>query len=69
TLTSRHNLAYAYRTVGRVEEAIGLYEQALADSLRVLGPGHPLVVTIRDNLAAATGAAERPGWIRRLLRR
>ncbi|WP_250285258.1 MULTISPECIES: FxSxx-COOH system tetratricopeptide repeat protein [unclassified Frankia] len=61
TLTSRNNLAGAYQTAGRVAQAIGLYEQALADSLRVLGPDHPLVVTIRGNLAAATGAAERSG--------
>ncbi|WP_207386075.1 FxSxx-COOH system tetratricopeptide repeat protein [Protofrankia symbiont of Coriaria ruscifolia] len=69
TLTSRHNLAGAYQTAGRVAEAIGLYEQTLTDRLRVLGPHHPLVVTVRDNLAAATGAAGRPGWIRKFLRR
>ncbi|KLL12372.1 hypothetical protein FrCorBMG51_04985 [Protofrankia coriariae] len=69
TLTTRNNLASAYQTAGRLGEAIGLFEQTLTDRLRVLGPDHPQVVTIRRNLAAATGVAERPGWIRRLLRR
>ena len=53
TLTSRNNLAEAYREVGRYAEAIPLYEQALADLERVLGPDHPLTLTLRNNLAEA----------------
>ncbi|MGW0183153.1 tetratricopeptide repeat protein, partial [Nocardia sp. NPDC003345] len=37
TLTSRNNLAGAYRTVGRVAEAVTLHERNLADCERVLG--------------------------------
>ena len=37
TLTSRNNLAGAYQSAGRLGEAIPLYEQTLADSVRVLG--------------------------------
>ena len=41
TLTSRNNLAYAYESAGRLEEAIPLYERTLSDRERVLGAGHP----------------------------
>ena len=41
TLTSRNNLAYAYQAAGRLDEAIALYEQTLADYERVLGADHP----------------------------
>ena len=41
TLTSRHNLALAYRAAGRTDEAISLHEQTLAARERVLGPDHP----------------------------
>ena len=30
TLTSRNNLAYAYQDVGRIDDAIALYEQNVA---------------------------------------
>ncbi|WP_239393633.1 FxSxx-COOH system tetratricopeptide repeat protein, partial [Frankia sp. CiP3] len=51
TLSARHNLAGAYETAGRVQEAIGLFEQVLTDTVRVLGPDHPHTLTARANLA------------------
>ena len=59
TLASRNNLAYAYKSAGRLDEAIPLYEQVLADSARVLGPDHPQTLASRNNLAAAYKAAGR----------
>jgi len=53
TLTSRSNLAVAYRAAGRAAEAIPLHERTLADRERVLGPDHPDTLASRDNLAAA----------------
>jgi len=54
SLTARTNLAYAYRAAGRTAEATVLYEQALADSERVLGtrpPRHPdIAEQPRDDL-------------------
>ena len=37
TLTSRDNLALAYRSAGRLAEAIALYERTLADREQLLG--------------------------------
>ena len=53
TLTSRNNLAYAYRDAGRLDEAIPLYEQNLEDSTRILGTNHPNTLISRNNLAGA----------------
>ena len=53
TLTSRNNLAYAYRRRGASAEAIPLYERTLADRERVLGADHPDTLTSRHNLAYA----------------
>jgi Tetratricopeptide repeat len=53
TLASRNNLAGAYESAGRVEQAIPLYERTLADCERVLGPDHPQTKIVRGNLAAA----------------
>jgi hypothetical protein len=39
--------------VGRVPEAIALFEQALAAGTRALGPGHPMTASSRVNLAGA----------------
>ena len=61
TLTSRNNLAYAYRAAGRLGEAIPLYEQVLADSVRTLGADHPYTLTSRNNLAYAYESAGRLG--------
>jgi len=53
TLTSRNNLAVAYRAAGDLGRAIPLCEQALADSVRVLGQDHPAALLSRNNLAGA----------------
>ena len=39
--------------MGRLEEAITLFEQVLSDSIRVLGEDHPLTKTVRKNLKVA----------------
>ena len=59
TLASRNNLAGAYESVGRLTEAITLYEQVLPDSIRIWGEDHPRTLTSRNNLAAAYLAAGR----------
>ena len=59
TLTSRNNLAEAYRAAGRTAEAIALYERTLADRERVLGADHPNTLGSRNNLALAYQAAGR----------
>ncbi len=59
TLTSRNNLAYAYRSAGRLTDAIPLYEQTAADRQRVLGADHPNTLTSRNNLAYAYESAGR----------
>ena len=41
TLTSRSNLANAYRDAGRLDQAVPLLERTLADRERVLGETHP----------------------------
>ena len=53
TLTTRDNLALAYREAGRTAEAITLHEQTLADRERVLGADHPDTLATRNNLADA----------------
>ena len=53
TLASRNNLAGAYKSAGRLTEAIALYKQVLPDSIRVLGEDHPNTLTSRHNLAGA----------------
>jgi tetratricopeptide (TPR) repeat protein len=59
TLTSRHNLASAYQTVGRLLEAIALHEQVLSDYRRLLGDNHPDTLASRNNLARAYQASGR----------
>jgi hypothetical protein len=39
--------------VGRVPEAIALFEQVLAAGTRALGPAHPTTVSSRVSLASA----------------
>ena len=53
TLVSRNNLAGAYEAAGDLGRAIPLYEQTLADSVRVLGADHSQTKLVRGNLAAA----------------
>ncbi len=59
TLTTRNNLAMAYRAAGRTADAIPLYERMLADCERVLGAGHPWTKAAREGLAALTGEPKR----------
>ena len=59
TLTARGNLASAYLSAGRLEQAIELHEQNLAEALRVLGPDHPDILSSRNNLAYAYESAGR----------
>ncbi|MGC4906967.1 tetratricopeptide repeat protein, partial [Streptomyces cyaneofuscatus] len=57
TLTSRHNLAYAYQAAGDLTRAIPLLETTLAQKEQVLGDTHPSTLTSRHNLAYARKAA------------
>jgi hypothetical protein len=59
TLSSRGNLAVAYRDAGRLDEAIPLLERTLAESRRVRGETHPSTLRFRNNLAATYRAAGR----------
>jgi tetratricopeptide (TPR) repeat protein len=59
TLGSRHNLASAYESAGRLGEAIALYEQTVADYERVLGADHPDTLGTRNGLALAYQSALR----------
>ena len=52
-LEGANDIAQAYESAGRFDEAIPLYEKALADSVRVLGDDHPDVLGARNNLAVA----------------
>ena len=61
TLASRNNLANAYRSAGKLEQAIDLHKRTLADSERVLGPDHPHTLTSRNNLALAYESAGKLG--------
>ena len=53
TLTVRNNLAGAYKSAGRLAEAIELFKQVLAERERVLGADHPDTLNTRNNLAVA----------------
>ncbi|MFI6409318.1 tetratricopeptide repeat protein [Streptomyces sp. NPDC050548] len=57
TLTSRNNLASAYRAAGDLAQAIPLLQQTHTDMTRVLGDDHPDTLTSRNNLAYAYRAA------------
>ena len=59
TLASRNNLAHAYRSAGRLKEAIDLYERTLEDRERTLGPDHPDTLASRGGLAGAYRSAGR----------
>ena len=59
TLTTRHNLASAYRDAGRSAEAITMHEQTLAARERVLGVDDPGTLHTRNNLANAYRTAGR----------
>ncbi|GHH82321.1 tetratricopeptide repeat protein [Streptomyces capitiformicae] len=53
TLTSRHQLAYAYKEAGNPERAIPLHETTLAQREQTLGHTHPSTLTSRNGLATA----------------
>jgi tetratricopeptide (TPR) repeat protein len=59
TLTTRNNLATAYRMAGRTAEAIPLFERTFADRERILGPDHPDTLNSRNNLGEAYRVAGR----------
>ena len=59
TLTTRNNLAMAYRAAGRTAEAIPLLERTVADFERVRGADHPDTKAAREGLAALTGKPKR----------
>ena len=65
TLASRSNLAYAYASAGRLDEAIPLFERVLEDHLEILGPDYPGTLTTRNNLANAYRSA---GWLDEAIR-
>ena len=69
TLTSRNNLAVAYRAAGRTAEAIKLHEATLKLQESKLGPDHPDTLTSRNNLAEAYRAAGRTDDASRCTRR
>lgn len=50
TLTSRGNLAIAYKDAGDLKRAIPLLESNLTDTERILGTDHPHTLTRRNNL-------------------
>ncbi|WP_346018177.1 tetratricopeptide repeat protein [Streptosporangium nondiastaticum] len=56
-LTSRNNLASAYRSAGDLARAIPLLEQNLTDRIRLHGEEHPDILTSRNNLASAYESA------------
>ena len=53
TLITRNNLAVAYRSAGRLTEAIDEWEKLLPDCRRLLGAEHPLTKLVEKNLEAA----------------
>ncbi|GAB2580175.1 tetratricopeptide repeat protein [Kribbella endophytica] len=59
TLICRNDLAGAYESAGRLDDAIPLFEQNLADRTRVLGTDHPDTLSSRNNLAGAYESAGR----------
>ena len=65
TLTTRNNLAMAYRAAGRTADAIPLFERMLADCERMRGPDHPDTKAARKALAALTGKSKRHGRVNR----
>ena len=63
TLTAGGNLALAYQSTGRLDEAISLLETTLSARERTLGPEHPHTVTSAAPSPAPTKT--RAGWMRR----
>jgi tetratricopeptide (TPR) repeat protein len=59
SLTTLNNLAHAYESAGRRDEAISLYEQGLSAFVQVFGDDHPGALISRNNLAGAYLSAGR----------
>ena len=55
TLNARANLANWIGEMGRVDDAIAMFEAVLIDQTRVLGPDHPSNLVTRHNLAGWLG--------------
>lgn len=55
TLTSLVNLAYMYRSAGRIEEALAVQERVAVDTPRIHGQKHPYTLTSQVNLAQLQG--------------
>ncbi len=53
TLSTRRNLAGAYRAAGRVGEAIAIVQELLTQEERIVGPEHPRLLSTRHDLAGA----------------
>jgi tetratricopeptide (TPR) repeat protein len=69
TIFARGRLAAAYEATGRLDEAIPIYERALAERERGLGPAHPDTLISRSSLARAYRAAARSADAVRLAER
>jgi Tetratricopeptide repeat len=54
TLTSRNDLASAYRMAGGADEAIRLSERTVADREQALGADHPATLTARNGLSVTS---------------
>jgi tetratricopeptide (TPR) repeat protein len=62
TLNARNNLGLAYEALGRIPEALAIFEPLLPQRERILGPAHPDTLQTRHNLAGAyqeSGQAEK----------
>ncbi|MFG3035763.1 tetratricopeptide repeat protein [Streptomyces sp. NPDC048330] len=59
TLASRNNLAGAYASAGKADEAVSLYETTLVQCEQTLGETHPDTLASRHNLAYAYHEAGR----------
>ena len=57
----RNARAHRYLEEGRGDLALPLFEEVLAERVRVLGAGHPDTIASRNNLASAYYAAGRLG--------
>ena len=63
----RNARAHQYLQEGRDDLAVPLFEEVLADRVRVLGADHPQTLTSRNNLAGAYHAVGRVDDARALL--
>ena len=66
-LAERNARAHQYLREGRDDLAIPLFEEVLAERVRVLGADHPQTLTSRNNLAGAYHAVGRVDDARALL--